>query len=129
MFIIPVKKEGAIGKWPYSFLDLSNSGCFAWYSILLLVNILVYMLWYLIAAAVDRYVHPKDAFQRHESMTVFIGGVEVNSKHAGVAGASDYNNAYNEHTLEDHLMGVMDINDFETVSPQHTSPVHPQRAF
>lgn len=124
-FIIPIKKEGIIHRWPYSFLDLSNPGCFAWYSVLLLVNIVIYLLWYGIALTVDRYLHKKSGFERHDSMTIFIGGVEVNSKHGSAFNSSDYcewGDVGGSSAIEEHLIGGTTMNDFETISPQH-SPI------
>ena len=43
-----------VTNWPYSFLDVSTSGCFSWYLALLFANVLFYSLWYLLYVVRDR---------------------------------------------------------------------------
>ena len=70
-FIIPVKMEGAIHSWPYDFLNLYSASCIIWYTILFVVNIIVYLVWYGLDRLVNKYIGDK----RTSAVTASYQGV------------------------------------------------------
>lgn len=73
-FIIPVKAAHAVNEWPYSFLTMATPSCVGWYTMLIVVNILFFLMWDGLSRLVEKYLHTKSAV-RH-------GGVAATAQHA-----------------------------------------------
>jgi hypothetical protein len=51
IFIWPVVAGGALSHWPYFFLDTDSASVYAWYTILYVVDVIFFIIFWLIVNA------------------------------------------------------------------------------
>jgi hypothetical protein len=95
LYIWPAVASGAVTQWPYDFLQTANAGCFGWYFVLFLGNVIFYFLWYYLSRVKYECVYAKlesakGVLLEHYRMLGHQYPGDVHGAHSGSGGSADF---------------------------------------
>jgi hypothetical protein len=76
LFIWPAVTLNTVRDWPYDFLKTNSSSSYVWYTILVVINVIFYFIWYGVYLLKERYLVTK-ACPPETYLDVTKSGVEV----------------------------------------------------